>query len=265
MIRFWGQTLSVAVLAAAAGSAVPACAHDDASIYVDGVLAPPPPSGNVCIYNPDPTAAHIAQGYVDSALRSDYQPEFLLGSTLIQQGNANTPDSETARVEIQGAIVQVIDPATNETVEDNTVLTSGLIEPAAGSAPSYLATNASIMNKVALDHFAPEPALTKQGFPVSFPPPKIALVNVTFYGVTLGGQSVQSNQYQFPVTVCWGCSVVVPPGAPTGALDYCAGKSAMTTSDIPCTAGQDQNTDCQICYGLDIDGTVPNPACNRTP
>ena len=44
MNRFCGHTLSAAVLAVAAGAAIPACAHDDASIFVHGVLFPRTPT-----------------------------------------------------------------------------------------------------------------------------------------------------------------------------------------------------------------------------
>ena len=98
MNRFWGHTLSAAVLTVAAGTAIPACAHNDASIFVHGVLLPPTPNGNACIYTADPTAALINHGVVDGALTDNYSPEFLVGSTLIPKGNLATPDSETARL-----------------------------------------------------------------------------------------------------------------------------------------------------------------------
>jgi hypothetical protein len=242
MNRFWGHTLSVAVLAVAAGSAVPACAHDDASLFVHGVLDPPPPSGTTCLYTADPTAAHLSHGIVDGLLRDNYSPEFLVGSTLIARGNPSTPDSETARIEIQGAIVQVVDPATNATLENNTVLTSALVEPASGAQPSYTALGATIMDAAAIAHFR-----TGTGT-------RIALVYVTFFGQTLGGQTVQSNQYQFPVDVCFGCLVTVPPGAVSG---YCQGKVPLASPNVACAPGQDQYSDCQACY--------PLPACNLTP
>jgi hypothetical protein len=249
MNRFWGQTLSVAMLAAAAGSAVPACAHNDASLYVDGVLAPPTPTGGECVYTPDPTSPHISIGEVDGALADHYSAEFLLGNTLIAQGNSATPNAETSRIEIQGAIIQVIDPATNATVESNTVLTTALLEPASGTTPSYAATSATIMNKAAVQHFTPAGNGSN-----------IAQVNVTFYGVTLGGQSIQSNVYQFPVEVCSKCLIYVPAGAPTGAtLNYCAGKSPLADSVSACHPGMDQPEDCQFCYA------GPGSTCDLTP
>ena len=138
MNRFWGHSLSAALFAAAAGTAIPACAHDDASIFVHGVLAPPTPNGNVCVYTPDPTSPLIARGVVDGALTDNYSPEFLVGNQLIQRGNSATPDTETARVEIQGTIIKVTDPIDNSVWENNSVLTAGILAPAAGAAPALL-------------------------------------------------------------------------------------------------------------------------------
>jgi hypothetical protein len=238
MNRFWGHTLSAAVLAVAAGSAAPGCAHNDASMFVHGVLYPPIPSGGICTYTFAPTALELAIGTVDGEVAlGGYTPEFLVGSTLIPQGNQATPDSETARIEIQGAIVQVVDPAENNaTIEYNTVLTTGFIEPASGAAPSYGGTSLTIMDAAAVQHFTP---------PLG-DPAKVAIVYVTFFGQTLGGQNLQSNQYQFPVDVCAGCLVTFPAGAPAG---YCAGSSTSATVEA-CILGQDQSTDCTFCSAI---------------
>src|ERR1700761_4295385 len=103
MNRFWGHTLSVASLAVLAGSYVPACAHNDGSLFVDGVLAPPIPSGDMCTYTASPTSQMLSGGAVDAALvlgstgEGGYAEIFLLGNQLIPQGNATTPDTETSR------------------------------------------------------------------------------------------------------------------------------------------------------------------------
>jgi hypothetical protein len=245
--------LSVAATVVAAGSAAPACAHDDATLFVHGVLFPPTPSGGVCTYTVDPTAEGISIGLVDGALRNNYTPYFLLGSTLIPQGNPSTPNSETSRIEIMGATVQVVDPKDNSTWENNTVLMSAIIEPASGSEPSYSSLSANIMDAKAVAHFTPSDFTTN-----------LALVYVTFFGKTLGGQSITSNQYQFPVDVCNGCLVVVPPGAKSG---YCQGNIPVADSYAACELGQDQISDCQACYAVPnaITGDVPNPVCNLTP
>ena len=125
MNRFWGHTLSAAVLTVVAGIAIPACAHDDASIFVTGVLYPPTPNGQSCTYSADPTAPLLSRGLVDGAVTDNYSPEFLVGSTLVPKGNPSIPNSETARVEIQGTLIKVVDPVDNSVWENNTVLTSG--------------------------------------------------------------------------------------------------------------------------------------------
>jgi hypothetical protein len=237
MNRFWGHTLSAAVVAATAGSATPGCAHNNASMFVHSVLAPPTPSAGSCTYNNDPTSPVLSSGTVDGLVTDYYNPAFLIGSTLIPQGNQATPDSETARIEVQGAIVQVVDPATNATIEDATVLTSAIIEPASGSVPSYAGAFLNIMDAAAIAHFTPSAPLA---------PSKIALVYVTFFGQTLGGQDLQSDQYQFPVDVCAGCLVTYPAGEdpPT----YCVGASTSAVFEA-CQSGMDQTTDCTYCSG----------------
>ncbi|MGO9710053.1 MAG: hypothetical protein ACLQBL_14390 [Polyangiaceae bacterium] len=235
MNRIWGHTLSAASLLLAVGSAAPACAHDDGSLFVHGVLYPPIPSGGICTYNFDPTALMLTNGTVDGALTDNYTPEFLLGNQLIAQGNSSTPDVETSRIEVQGAIVQVVDPATNATVENNTVLSASIVDPASGSQPSYSGIATTIMDAQAIKHFTPASAAE---------PSKIAVVYVTFYGETLGGQTVQSNQFQFPVNVCFGCLYTVPTGAVKG---YCAGAVPATETLLACQLGQDQIVDCQAC------------------
>ena len=251
MNRFWGHTLSAAVLTVAAGTAIPACAHNDASIFVHGVLLPPTPNGNACIYTADPTAALINHGVVDGALTDNYSPEFLVGSTLIPKGNLATPDSETARVEIQGTIIKVIDPVDNSVWENNSVLTAGILDPASGTAPAYSAIQASIMDAAAVAHFTPPPPPTGQASTS-----KLAVVDVTFYGVTLGGQSVQSDVFEFPVDVCYGCLVSVPAGAVTG---YCKGAVPSTSTALACQIGQDQAVDCQKCYGNPLSTVCDSP------
>jgi hypothetical protein len=155
------------------------------------------------------------------------------------KGIRRPPDSETARIEIQGAIVQVVDPAENNaTIEYNTVLTAGIIEPASGSVPSYTGVGLNIMDAAAVAHFTP--ALVGA-------PSKIALVYVTFFGQTLGGQNLQSDQYQFPVDVCAGCLVTFPSGT-TNVAVYCTGPSTDAIVQA-CVAGQDQSTDCTYCSG----------------
>jgi hypothetical protein len=251
MNRIWGHTLSTAILALAAGSAFPACVHNDGSLFVDGVLFPPTPAGGICTYTASPTAQALSRGLVDAALTDSYTPFFLVGSALIAQGAAATPQAETSRLTLQGVDVRVVDPVDNSQWMNADVLTAATIEPASGSTPSYVALAASIMDATAIAHFNPQGSTSGS---------KLAEVYVKFYGTTLGGQYIESDEFLYPVDVCYGCLVSFPPGAlvtyaptanpPVVKSAYCSGAVAATTTTVPCIIGQDQPVDCQACYDL---------------
>jgi hypothetical protein len=238
MNRFWGHTLSVACLSVAAASAFPACAHNDGTFFVHNVLAPPTPSGGQCIYTPSPTSLFIPSGTVDAAVATSYSPVFLLANQMVPQGSPSLPAVESSRILVNSAIVQVVDPKTNATIENATVVTTSEIEPASGSSPSYALGAASIMDLAAITHFDPGAGSTGSN---------VALTYVQFVGETLGQQNVESNVYEFPVYVCHGCLVSVPATAQPG---YCKGAVAQTSNAVACSTGQDQVTDCQNCANL---------------
>jgi hypothetical protein len=250
MNRFWGHTLSSALVAMAAASAFPACAHDDGTLFVHGVLFPPTPNAGVCTYTGTPTAAELPRGTVDAALTDAYSPEFLLGSSLIAQANASTPQTETSTLTIQGVDVRVVDPTTNAQVMNNSVLAAAIVEAASGSSPSYTPIGAAVMDGAALAHFDPGVSSTGEANP-----PKLAEVYVKFYGTTLGGEYVESDEFLFPVDVCHGCLVSFPAGLNGTALqNYCAGVGNSLATSVPCSPGQDQPEDCRLCYPLPVCG-----------
>jgi hypothetical protein len=92
------------------------------------------------------------------------------------------------------------------------------------------------MDATAIKHFLPSTSGTGGS--------NIAQVYVTFLGQTLGGDSVTSNVFQFPVNVCYGCLVSYPPAAPAG---YCKGGVASESTAAASLIGQDQVSDCQLC------------------
>jgi hypothetical protein len=243
MNRFWGHALSTAVLAVAAGAAFPACAHDDSTLYINGVLAPPVAAqlGSPCIYTPSPTALMLSRGTVDATLTDSYTPQFLLGSQMKSQAQPDRVRAETGRIALQGALVRVIDPADGSVWMDATVLSTGLIEPAQGAVSSYLDIGATIMDKNAIAHFDPG---------ADAAPAKLALAYVKFFGQSLGGTSIESEEFQFPINVCHRCLVYFPT-EPTAAdlFSYCSGAKTLNGNITSCVLGQDQATDCQLCFG----------------
>lgn len=239
MDRFWGHALSTAVVAVAAGSAVPACAHNDSTLFVQGVLSPPQPSNNQCIYAVSITAPMINRGTVDASLAGSYAPVFLVGSQLKSRASSDNVKTETSNVSIQGAIVRVVDPTTGAVTMSNTVLSSGLIYAAEGT-PSYVAIGATILDSASIKHFDPG-----RGQPA-----KLAIAYVKFFGQSLGHQSLESDEFQYPIDVCNGCLVLIPAGDQATQNAYCSGQVAAKTSVSPCVVGQDQLVDCQACFNF---------------
>jgi hypothetical protein len=234
----------------AAASAFPACAHNDGTFFVREALAPPTPSGGQCIYTPSPTALFEASGQVDAAVAQGYAPVFLLANQMIGQGNPALPAVESSRILVNSAIVQVVDPKTNATIENATVLTSTEIDPASGTTPSYALGPVVLMNAATIKHFDPGPGASAN----------IAITYVQFIGQTLGEQNVSSNVFEFPVSVCHGCLVSVPASAAAG---YCKGAVAQTSNAVACQVGQDQVTDCQNCK--DVITPVPGYCASLGP
>jgi hypothetical protein len=214
----------VAVAACHGATTTPSSAGDGAppALILSGVLEPPAPSGNECVYTSDPTAPMLSRGLVDCALTQTYTPTFLVGNSGVA-------------AEIQQAVVQVVDPETNGVVTDHTELGSAAEFAASGSEPSYATVSFTLMNDVAMSRFCPEEAGAGN---------KKALVQVAVYGQTLAGASVGSNTLLFEVDVCYGCLVSAPASAPAG---YCKGIVPDESVAVACVTGQDQVTDCQLC------------------
>ena len=68
------------------------------------------------------------------------------------------------------------------------------------------------------------------------------LVRVTVEGVMLDGDTVNSNEFVYPLNVCNGCLVYFPIGDCTVTPDE--------PLELPCFPGQDEGLDCRACYQL---------------
>ena len=93
-------------------------------------------------------------------------------------------------------------------------------------------------------------------------PSKLAVSYVKFYGQTLGGQSIESNELQYPIDVCDACLVYFPANAVS--QNYCAGGVAASATVKACAIGQDQATDCQSCVGDPVCCPASNVFCGGT-
>jgi hypothetical protein len=244
--------VALAAFGAVLASLASACAHNDASLEVNGVLAPPVPQNGVCAYTADPTQAKISSGTLDVGLLSSYTPELLVGNQLISTANSTQLEAETSRIVLQGAVV-VVDDTDNNQINTFTSLASGFIDPGTAGAPGYGPMAVTIIDpKTAQDLQA---SLPVEGT-------KRVITHVTVFGQTAGGQNIESNEFQFPVDVCNGCLVTFPAGsedpvkaAATGEPNCSAtssSSSSSTTTVVPCVIGQDQLVACTLCQGKTV-------------
>jgi hypothetical protein len=223
---------------------VPACVHDDSTLFIRDVLAPPTvAAGQQCIFTADPTQPTITSGSLDVALRTVYQAELLVGNQAIPLGDPNKPVTETARIRIEGGIVRITDVNT-KTLFSYTTNTSGTVDPQSGTSPGFASINLQVLDSATVQGVAP----TSLGSTVRL------ISNIRIFGHTLGGQYVESDEFPFPVDICFGCLIAFPAsGSCLGAM----ASTGMTSSlPVPCFAGQDQPVDCALCQSI--------PACQGT-
>lgn len=88
------------------------------------------------------------------------------------------------------------------------------------------------------------------------------LAKVILQGETLDGKTVESNEFVFPLTVCNGCLIHVPPeavstsvGVQPNCLNIDLGEDGSGLPEVKCPqlVGQDTSVDCRICtlYAVD--------------
>lgn len=244
MNRIWGHGFAALVVA---GIAASACAANDGSVFVVGVLKPPTPAADgTCTYTATASGPFAFYGTMDVALANSYSPVVLLGNQLVATGNAQQSRIETNRVQIQGSVVRVTDAAGTE-LRSYTVPASGFVDVASGTTPGYGAASTILVD--------PDTATALRNQLGGAPGTTKTLISYAkFFGQTLGGTHIESGEFQFPITVCFGCTVSFPPSSSDASqpLPNCKGTIGGASGGSlaqACVPGQDQNTDCRLCQG----------------
>jgi hypothetical protein len=259
MKRVWGHVLAAVTLLGGGGLTVSACVHDNSTLFIRNVLAPQlVTNGQQCIFTADPTQPFITSGTLDVDFRASYEAEFLVGNQMVPQGNASTPTTETSRVTLQGGIIRITDSAGNQ-IANYTRYSSATVDPLQGTDPGFIPINLTIVDPATV---AMVSGMVSQG---TFPGgrPTVRLVTYTrVYGYTLGGDYVESNEFEFPVDVCAGCLIQFAPQdvSPNLPAPNCANAQTNGTSSlpVPCELGQDFTIDCSQCVGYGIADCNPN-------
>jgi len=255
-----GHCLAGLSLLSAGIAFMSACQHDDSSLFVQNVLFPTPvTAGQSCTYTADPNQTFLPRGTLDVAFgRFQYDAWYLVGNQLVAQENSQQLQTETSTINIEGAIVQDTDAPGNQ-LDSFTVYTSGSVYPGTGTVPGYTSISATIASQTAVKALTTEKAadLASGGTTT-------LVTYVKFYGHTLGGTYVESNNFEYPIDVCDGCligfsqseatscsanGVTVAPKTPNCLTP----SSSAASQPVPCVVGQDTAIDCSQCQEV--------PAC----
>ena len=247
--RVCGGVFGGALLAGAAAMIAAACTHDDTTVFVHHVIAPQlVAAGQQCTYTSDPTQPIIENGVLDLGFLNVYTAVFLVGNQLVPQGNPSAPATETSYVNLQGGVVRITDTKGTQ-IETYTQLLGVTIPPSVGTTPGYAPVGLEIVDENVTKMYA---AMVDTGSVVR------VITYTRFFGKTLGGQSVESNEFEYPVDICYGCLVSFPLGvsspSPAFPQPNCvnAGSASSNSSSVPCTPGQDFTTPCTACTDLTV-------------
>jgi hypothetical protein len=251
MAASWVKLATAVGIASALCSLIPSCADNNQTIFVRQVQQLRAPE---CTVTSDATAFVASTGFVDVGLASNYVIFPLVGSQLLARGDARQSKAESNRVVIQGAEITLVAPDTGQPLalagvsNPYTVIATGTIDPSASSNASYGVTEVEILppSVVALQR----QALAAGGIGTS----TTIHAKMRIFGKTLGNTEVETEDFTYPINVCYGCGVFVPADAvePTvsGARNCRGGTTGgTTTTRTVCKVGQDSLTDCRFCQG----------------
>jgi hypothetical protein len=255
MKRLWVHVCSALVAVTGAGVLSSACAHNDSSMFVYDVLAGTA-SSTGCTFTPDPTQQFLPSGVLDTALASEYVATFLVANQMVAQGDPTVPKTETSFITIQRADIRITDTNNVEVARFSTK-TAATIPPATGTTPGFVPTEITLIDPATVKTQAPGPGGVNR-----------LETTVQFFGKTTGGQSVESNEFSFPVDLCTSssepgkqCLVVFSAAANDPVRTpqpncFLGGTATGTSVATPCRIGQDAFVDCSLC--------LDNPVCNPT-
>ena len=247
MRRFSAKPLLI--LAGLAASVLPSCATNDSMMFIIGVYARKQGS---CSPKPEAGAPIWANGTLDRLFASDYNAALLIGNQITERGSREQLRTETSRVSLKGAEVQLESVKGEELAPAFSSTATGFVDAASGTDPSIAVMYATLI-----------PASVAGGLPLG-----TVVAKVRVFGDTLGGEDVESSELSFPIEVCEGCLIAYTAASrdlAAGGTEYqClvatdpSGTSASV--DLPCQLGVDLPAPCTVCSG--VYEVCLRPACN---
>jgi hypothetical protein len=237
------SALSYLPLTVALATCTAACADDDSSMYVEGVLAMQPPA---CDLKADPSAPQLLRGTLDVAFLQSYQGAVLVANQLTPRGVKKQLRTETQGVELEGAEV-TISNAQGDVLDEFSTPTGGFVHSNTSETPGYGLALVTLIPPQLGDSIGGQLGKNRGAS-------RTVIAGIRVYGTTLGGTEITSGQFTFPIDVCYGCLVDFPLDAvmDTGMTRICQGGTDKITT-AQCIRGQDAIIDCRECAAtLDV-------------
>lgn len=241
MRRFSLKSVLAVGTALLGAAALPSCATNDSMMFIIGVYAR---KSGACTPKPEQESPIWAKGVIDTLFANDYTAALLVGNQITQRGSREQLRTETSRVILKGAEVQL------ETLEG-----AALADPFSSTATGFVDASTGTDPSLAIMYATLIPASVVPSLPNG-----TLLAKVRVFGDTLGGQEVESAELAFPIEVCRGCLVSYPSEArdPTAdgteyqckVADDSSDTAAATDVDLPCDLGIDVAVPCTACSGF---------------
>ncbi len=206
-------------------AATSGCADNESMLFIVGVAAP----DGECNVTPDEGATILLGGVIDTAFTSTYTGRLLVGNQLTQRGSREETKTETSRIAIRGAEVQIFTPQ-QELIKEYTVAATGFVNQAPNGDASYGVASVTLIDSNTGTQLANQLG--------SDPNARVGVVvEVRVFGDSLGGSEVTSAKLTYPITACYACTLTCPSEDPN--------------IDVPCSLGNDDTVDCGACRSGD--------------
>ncbi len=215
------KLLAASILASFGGLAAGGCADNESMLFIVGVIVPEPPPD--CTVTPDEGATIRQGGLLDVAFTTTYTGSLLIGNQLTRRGSRDEIKTESSRITIRGAEVQIFTPQ-QTLISEYTVAATGFVNESVSSDAAYGSSAVTLIDPATGAGFANSLARGETS---------AVVVEVRVFGDSLGGSEITSAKLTYPITICNECTLICPPKDPS--------------LDVPCRVGNDDVLDCAAC------------------
>ncbi len=227
----------------------PACVEYPQSIVVTRVIPPEADDKGRCIVTAGGSGPGLINGVLDIAVARGYIASLEITNQLRAAKDDSKARVETGSVNLLGASVRLTfvngealsSSASTDGRDGNEFRTEGSgFLPPAGKAPITVTLLDSAAINVLRERLK-RPGANGQ------PAAEQVLAFARVQAQTLGGLTVESQEFQFPITVCSKCLVDFPAPAAGDACPAPAVTATPETAEIVCNPGQDSRVPCSQC------------------